>query len=93
MEKIFAENRMHTPYAIINELKVAWERGEIVHIEQPVQFLLSLIGSCVYFFLAKPIIEPMFPEIDFNSSAFIEQRKQMIFEQLYYGIKKRETPS
>ncbi|MHB2154700.1 TetR/AcrR family transcriptional regulator [Calditrichota bacterium GD2] len=93
MEKIIDENRMHTPYAIINELKLAGERGEIMHIEQPVQFLLTLIGSCVYFFLAKPILEPMFPEIDFNSSEFIEQRKQMIFEQLYYGIKKRETPS
>ena len=91
ISKVLQQNQLRTPQIMLNELKLAQQRGEIVSLEQPVQFILTLIGACVYFFLARPIAEPLFPEIDFNAPEFLEQRKKMIFEHLYYGLKKRET--
>ena len=91
IRQVLKQNELRTPQIMINELKLAQERGEIIPLEEPVQFLLTLIGSCVYFFLARPIVQPLFPEIGFHSDAFIEQRKKMIFEHLYYGLKKREN--
>ncbi len=89
IEKTLREKQLRTPQILIKELKKAEKRGEIVPVKDPVQFLLTLIGACVYFFLARPILEPMFPDIDFNAPDFIEQRKKYIFDQLYYGLKTR----
>ncbi len=90
VEQVVNQQGLRTPQMMINEFKHAQKRGEIIPIEEPVQFLLTVIGACVYFFLAKPILNPVFPEIDFDSPQFIEQRKKLIFEHLYLGIKNRE---
>ena len=67
----------------------AIEKGEIRPVD-PVQFILSLLGACLYFAMAEPIIREIGKRegfLDqFDRQAFLEQRKEAVFNQFYYGI-------
>jgi hypothetical protein len=56
--------------------------------------MITVLGACIYFFAAEPIIREvllsMQPGKPFDREAFLAQRKQSIFDVLYYGLKKRE---
>lgn len=53
----------------------------------PQHLLFSLIGMCIYVFLAAPILTAVFPEIDPTDGEFIEKRKKEIFDLVWNGIK------
>jgi len=53
----------------------------------PQHLLFSLIGMCVYVFLAAPILTSVFPGVDPGDKAFIEKRKREIFDLVWYGIR------
>ncbi len=89
IRELVQDGKLQTPHKFIAEIKKAEARGEIEPMEEPVHFLFTLIGSCVYFFLAGPIIKPLFPGILSDSDDFLEKRKEAIFKHLYFGIKKR----
>jgi len=61
----------------------------------PVQFILTLVGSCLWFFLAEPIVRAvmgtLLPDSSFDPSHFVEARKKAIFDVLYYGMKTRDS--
>lgn len=61
----------------------------------PLQFIVSVIGMCVYFFIAEPIFSNVFLHVykmendsAFDREAFIKERKEAIFDLIYNGIKK-----
>jgi len=60
----------------------------------PLQFMVTLLGSCIYYFAAEPVvvavIQSIRPGLAFDRQQFIAERKEEIFNVLYYGIKKRE---
>jgi len=53
----------------------------------PPNLMVSLIGMCLFPFIAKPIIESIIPNIDVTSSKFLEMRKEEIFNLVWNGIK------
>jgi len=67
--------------------------GRIVAVD-PLQFLVTLVGSCMYFFLAEPIVRgiagAMRPDEAFDRARFIEERKSSVFDVLYLGLKARD---
>ena len=67
----------------------AMEKGEIRPVD-PIQFIMTLLGSCLYFALAEPLIREIGQQEGFirkfDREAFLEQRKSAIFSQLFYGI-------
>jgi TetR/AcrR family transcriptional regulator len=78
---------------ILEKIRNAVEDGVIRSVD-PGQFILTLIGSCLYFALAEPIIVEIgsregFVE-GFERDRFLEKRKKEIFSVLYYGIRKGE---
>jgi TetR/AcrR family transcriptional regulator len=76
------------PQKLIRFFDEAKQRGQIRPNIDSVQLLLTLLGSCVYFFLAEPLIKVVlsWPE-NFTRDQFVEDRKEAIFDVLYNGIK------
>jgi TetR/AcrR family transcriptional regulator len=55
----------------------------------PLQSMISIMGACVYFFAAFPIFSALLPELEQRNGEMIEQRKEHVFELVYYGLKPR----
>ncbi len=71
------------PLTIIN---TAMQKGEMVQMD-PKQFIATLVGSCLFFFIAEPIFATLFiDESSFNRDAFIEKRKEAIYQTILYGV-------
>ncbi len=66
-------------------IQKAMQEGEIRPVSFP-QFMLSLLGMCVYPFLAQPVVETIYPDIRVNDPEFLRQRKQEIFNLIWRGI-------
>ena len=79
---------------MLEKVRKGIEEGVIRSVD-PGQFILTLIGSCLYFALAEPIIMEI-GSLEgfvkrFDRDVFLEKRKKEIFSVLYYGIRKRES--
>lgn len=71
-------------------IKNAMDRGEIVEMD-PRQVLITVVGSCVFFFVAEPIIKALFINLDtFDRNKFLKERKKAIYDTVYFGLKPRE---
>ncbi len=80
------------PGLFLQAIEKAVKNGEIVPVD-PKHFMMTLIGASIFYFVAEPIVSSvLLTGDDFDRDAFIESRKQAIFEILYYGIKPREKP-
>ncbi|MBE0643600.1 MAG: TetR/AcrR family transcriptional regulator [Bacteroidetes bacterium] len=55
----------------------------------PFQTLISIMGACIYFFAGFPIFSTLIPELRDRRDQLIEERKDHIFELVYYGLKPR----
>lgn len=87
-QAIFAERGFsEIPFPAI--IQQAINKGEIRPVD-PVQFMLSAIGMCLYPFIAQPLIEKLFVGIQVNSAAFLENRKKEVFDLIWNGIKPEE---
>jgi TetR/AcrR family transcriptional regulator len=91
--KTLARQRMTLPMrlvALIRQEQLAGRLGPV----DPIQFMITVLGSCIYFFAAEPIVREVLASVQpgkpFDREAFLAQRRQSIFDVLYYGLKKRE---
>ncbi len=58
---------------------------------EPMNLVVSVIGMCVFPFLARSIIERIFPQIRVNSPEFFLLRKQEVFNLIWQGIATSNT--
>ncbi|HUX13149.1 MAG TPA: TetR/AcrR family transcriptional regulator [Spirochaetia bacterium] len=60
----------------------------------PPQLILTILGSCIYYFVTEPVVEAILshvqPDTPYERRQFIAERKESIFNVIYYGLKKRE---
>ncbi len=80
------------PSVFIRKTIEAVSRGEIRPVN-PHHALLTIISSCVFFFLWAPTIKARFPEAAEDWDAFVDSRKKHVFELLYYGLSGPGTSS
>lgn len=74
------------PIKLIEE---AMDRGEIVKMD-PRQIILTVIGSSLFYFMGEPIIRVLLlDEESFDREKFLEERKEAIFNIVYYGLAPR----
>jgi len=52
----------------------------------PIQFVFNLIGMCVFPFLARPLIETLFPTVKILSPKFLSDREQAIVDLILNGV-------
>ena len=74
------------PPLLIHKIEDAIQQGKIRKLD-PFHLIFSIIGMCIYVFLARPLIQQIFPEIHFTSPEFIEKRKEEVFNLVWNGIK------
>jgi len=85
-QEIIAQNPRKSPPFFIRKLNDAIQQGKIRKLD-PFHLIFSIIGMCIYVFLARPLIQQIFPEINFTSPEFIEKRKEEVFNLVWNGIK------
>ncbi len=77
------------PPKLIQMLEKEKKQGLITDIDA-VQFIITMLGSCIFYFIAEPMVKSVLPmPDDYDRDAFIEKRKKQVFKVLYYGIKPR----
>ncbi len=91
IRRIFSEHGFQGP-PFIDVIQQAIRKGQIRAVD-PLQFVLSVIGMCVYPFIARPIVETMFSIPDITDETFLRRRKQEIFELIWHGIQINGTPN
>ena len=75
------------PLAIIQK---GMDEGKIIKMD-PRQVIATVIGSCVFFFVAEPIFNTLFVDKStFDREQFIEERKEAIFKTILFGLTPRE---
>jgi TetR/AcrR family transcriptional regulator len=90
LSSVIASRSVHAPMAFISRFSAAIERGEIRPID-PVQTLISMLGTCLYFFVAFPVFEQLIPPLQGRREAMAEERKQHLFDLFYHGLIVPET--
>ncbi|MEJ2634191.1 MAG: TetR/AcrR family transcriptional regulator [Calditrichia bacterium] len=83
---IYTSRQERTPLTIIQRIETAIQDGEIRPLDS-LQLLISIIGVCVYAFVAKPLLEALFPGVNVTDPAFAEKRKKEVFNLIWNGIK------
>jgi TetR/AcrR family transcriptional regulator len=61
------------------------EAGEIRPVD-PQHTVLSVVSTCLFFFVARPTVEIMHPTADADWGAFVEDRKEHLFDLIYNGL-------
>ncbi|MBN1347784.1 TetR/AcrR family transcriptional regulator [candidate division KSB1 bacterium] len=70
---------------IFNSFNEAIRKGEIDACD-PSQVMINIIGMNAFYFVAKPIVDSIFPEVTENQAEFLEQRKLVIKKMALNGI-------
>ena len=87
LQELFSSGRLNfTPHRVIEKFQLAMKKGEVRQAD-PHHLLLSIISMCIYTFVAGPIIQAIFPEINSLDPKFIRKRKKEIFQLVWNGIK------
>lgn len=91
--EMIEEGIFTAPRTLLRIIEERRDRGEIENVDDAIQFVITVLGGCVYFFIAEPLIGVIFPTEETDRDAFIAARKEALFRHLYYGIKKRGDDS
>jgi TetR/AcrR family transcriptional regulator len=76
------------PQILIDKIEAAVDAGEIRPVD-PHQTVLSVVSACIFFFVTQPTVQQMHPDAADDWSAFIEDRKDHLFDLLYHGLAPR----
>jgi TetR/AcrR family transcriptional regulator len=95
--EVLAETLLSTGFALPQRMGALLSREHMagrIRETDPVQFVVTVIGSCMWLFLAEPIGRGITAELRpgerFDRTKFAEERKKAVFDLLYLGLKARE---
>ena len=93
MTTVLSRTKLTLPQHFVGLMRREQEAGTIAPVN-PYQFLVTLLGACTYYFAAEPIVRAVIRASELgrvtSRERFIEERKEEIFNVLYYGLKKRK---
>jgi TetR/AcrR family transcriptional regulator len=94
LSSVIGQYRLTLPQRMFALIERELEAGTIRRVD-PGHFMITLLGACIYFFIAEPVIQPILvytqPRAEYDRRRFIAGRKESIFNVLYYGLKKRNA--
>jgi Transcriptional regulator len=76
------------PKILVETIASAARTGEIRPVD-PDQAVLSVISTCLYAFVAQPTVQIMHPPAADDWDAFVESRKEHVFDLIYHGLAPR----
>lgn len=74
------------PHIFRSAIEAAIDTGEIRPVD-PDQTLLTIIAACIFPFVARPTAQIMLSPTASDWGAFLEARKEHIFDVVYHGLK------
>lgn len=72
-------------FPFLDKVQNAIQSGTIRSVD-PLHLIISVIGMCVYPFIAQPLLEKAIPGIQVGSTVFLQKRKEEIFNLIWEGI-------
>ncbi|PLX32030.1 MAG: TetR family transcriptional regulator [Ignavibacteria bacterium] len=88
VQKLLLPLPTSVPQVFREKFITAVKRGE-VRDDDPAQVLITMIGACLFFHVAYPIFSTLFPHARTQRQQFIAERKEHLFNTLYYGLQVR----
>jgi len=76
------------PKILVDTIEAASAADEIRPVD-PHQTVLSVVSTCLFFFVARPTVESMHPTAGDDWEGFVEDRKEHLFELIYCGLAPR----
>jgi TetR/AcrR family transcriptional regulator len=73
------------PHILVETIASGVAASEIRPVD-PHQTALSVISTCLFFFVARPTVETMHPDAAEDWGAFVEDRKEHLFDLIYHGL-------
>jgi len=73
------------PTILVETIAAAVEAGEIRRVD-PDHTVLSVVSTCLFFFVAQPTVQVMHPAAGEDWDAFVEERKEHLFDLIYRGL-------
>jgi TetR/AcrR family transcriptional regulator len=73
------------PQIFIEKVEAAVASGEIRAVD-PDHTLVSVISTCIFFFVMRPTVQTMHAEAASDWGEFVEARKDHLFDLLYHGL-------
>ena len=73
------------PKILVETVSAAAAAGEIRDVD-PTHTVLSVISTCLFFFVARPTVEIMHMKAGEDWDAFVEARKDHLFDLIYHGL-------
>ena len=89
---VVATEEMAPPRLLARRIAEAVARGEIRPVD-PTQMMLTIVSGCIMPFLVRPLVHGFNPAAAEEWDAFMEARKQHLFETLYDGLRVRPASS
>lgn len=86
------ESDVAPPRLFAERIAEAVARGEIRPVD-PTQMLLTTVSGCIMPFLIRPLVGGFNPAAVADWEAFVEARKQHLFDVLYEGLRPRPSES
>lgn len=72
-------------FPFLDKVQNAIQSGAIRPLD-PMHLIISVIGICVYPFIAQPLLENAIPGIRIGSPIFLQKRKEEVFNLIWKGI-------
>jgi TetR/AcrR family transcriptional regulator len=76
------------PQILVKTIATAVQAGEIRSVD-PQHTVLSVVSTCLFFFVAQPTVEIMHPTAGDDWDAFVAERKDHLFDLIYHGLAPR----
>jgi TetR/AcrR family transcriptional regulator len=73
-------------FPVLQKIEQAIEQKQIQQVD-PYHLIFSIVGMCIYIFIARPLLENIFPHINIMDPKFIEFRKKEVFNLVWNGLK------
>ena len=86
ISELFQMHTIDIRQAMLQHIQNAIDKKIIRELDPP-HLIFSIIGMSLFVFIAQPIIELLFPQIDIMDRQFLEKRKEEIFNLIWNGIK------
>lgn len=88
LSEIVIPHAGNVPKRFTESFEQAADDGEIRALD-PVQTLITVMGACIYYFAGYPVLSVVMPRMKRQRRRFLQERKEHIFDIIYYGLKPR----
>ena len=85
LRDMFCQEGLDMPKEFSNMLDVLRRTGKLRKVD-PQQTIISFLGMCIFYFIAKPLFKFLWEMNETDENEFIKRRKEAIIDLMLYGL-------